>query len=118
MSGWSIVTGIQGSSGRRDRGSGGRSQAVANGLEEMDKLGAQACEDLRRTGAQLSAMPADDVAAWKERAGIAEGWVNRYTERGYDAQSVLDDYRRIIREETPQSQYVDQFYACLEGATR
>jgi len=93
-------------------------QAVANGLEEMDKLGAQACEDLRRTGAQLSAMPADDVAAWKERAGIAEGWVNRYTERGYDAQSVLDDYRRIIREETPQSQYVDQFYACLEGATR
>jgi TRAP-type C4-dicarboxylate transport system substrate-binding protein len=93
-------------------------QAVTNGLEEMDTLGAQACEDLRRTGTELAAMPAEDVAAWKERAGIAEGWVNRYAERGYDAQGVLDDYRRIIREESARSQYVDQFDACLEGGDR
>lgn len=92
--------------------------AVANGLAEMDALGAQACSDLRHTGAQLSTMPPADVAAWKDRAGIAQGWVDRYTERGYDAAGVLADYRRIIGEESARSQYADQFYACLEGEDR
>lgn len=92
--------------------------ALANGLEEMNALGVQACQDLRSTGAQLSAMPPADTAAWKERAGIAEGWVDRYTERGYDAESVLADYRRIIAEESPRSDYADPFYACLEGQNR
>jgi TRAP-type C4-dicarboxylate transport system substrate-binding protein len=93
-------------------------RAITNGLEEMDTLGVQACSDLRSTGTQMTTMPAEDVAAWKDRAGIAEGWVDRYTERGYDAQGVLDDYRRIIREESARSQYADQFYACLEGEGR
>jgi hypothetical protein len=92
--------------------------AVANGLEEMDTLGVQACTDLRRTGAQLSTMPPDDVEAWKERAGIAQQWVDRYTERGYDAEGVLADYRRIIGEESARSGYADPFYACLEGENR
>ncbi|KUI35541.1 C4-dicarboxylate TRAP transporter substrate-binding protein [Mycobacterium sp. GA-2829] len=93
-------------------------RAIANGLEEMDELGARACTDLRSTGTQLATMPAADVAAWKDRAGIAQDWVDRYAERGYDAQGVLDDYRRIIREESARSRYADQFYACLEGEGR
>lgn len=60
-------------------------------------------------------MPAPDVEAWKERADIAQGWVDRYAERGYDAQGVLDDYRRIIAEESATSDYADPFIACLEG---
>lgn len=92
--------------------------AIANGLEEMDALGSQACQDLRRTGAQLSTMAPADTAAWKERAGIAEDWINRYTERGYDAESVVADYRRIIVEETARSDYADPFYACLQGENR
>ncbi|TFV60276.1 ABC transporter substrate-binding protein [Mycobacterium sp. PS03-16] len=89
--------------------------AISNGLEEMDRLGAQACSDLRASGTQMSTMPAGDVEAWKERAGIAEQWVDRYAERGYDAASVLADYRRIIREETAGSSYADPFYDCLKG---
>ncbi|WP_193044853.1 C4-dicarboxylate TRAP transporter substrate-binding protein [Mycolicibacterium baixiangningiae] len=92
--------------------------AVANGLSEMDALGEEACGDLRSTGANLTTMPPGDVEAWKERAGIAEGWVDRYTERGYDAESVLADYRRIVREESARSRYADPFYACLEGVER
>jgi TRAP-type C4-dicarboxylate transport system substrate-binding protein len=92
--------------------------AVATGLEEMDTLGRQACNDLRRTGAQLSSMPPADTTAWKESAGIADAWVNRYTARGYDAASVLADYRRIISEESARSHYADPFYACLEGENR
>jgi TRAP-type C4-dicarboxylate transport system substrate-binding protein len=92
--------------------------AVANGLEEMDTLGVQACADLRSTGAQLTTMPPGDVEAWKERAGIAQQWVDRYTERGYDAEGVLADYRRIIGEESARSRYADPFYACLEGENR
>ena len=93
-------------------------RAIANGLEEMGAAASQACSDLRETGAQLSTMPPAEVAAWKERAAIAQGWVNRYTERGYDAAAVLADYRRIIREESARSDYVDPFIACLEGGDR
>lgn len=92
--------------------------AIANGLAEMDKLGVQACTDLRATGAQLATMPPGDVQAWKDRAGIAQEWVDRYAERGYDAEGVLADYRRIIREESVRSTYADPFYACLEGEIR
>lgn len=92
--------------------------AIPNGLEEMDKLGVQACTDLRATGAQLATMPPGDIQAWKDRAGIAQQWVDRYAERGYDAEGVLADYRRIIREESARSTYVDPFYACLEGEIR
>lgn len=92
--------------------------AVGNGLEEMDALGIQACTELRDSGAQLATMPPADVEAWKDRAGIAQGWVDRYAERGYDAEGVLADYRRIIGEESARSTYADPFYACLEGENR
>ncbi|WP_299558515.1 C4-dicarboxylate TRAP transporter substrate-binding protein [uncultured Mycolicibacterium sp.] len=91
--------------------------AIAAGLQEMSAAGRKACEDLRASGTEMARMPSADVRAWKQRSGIAEGWVARYTERGYDAQRVLDDYRRIIAEETPRSSYADPFIACLEGTT-
>lgn len=88
---------------------------IGYGLEEMGAAAQTACTELRDTNAQLSTMPALDVEAWKERADIAQGWVDRYAERGYDAQGVLDDYRRIIGEESATSDYADPFIACLEG---
>ena len=92
--------------------------AIANGLEEMDALGERACAELREAGTPLSAMPADAVQQWKERAGIARQWVQRYSERGYDAESVLADFRRIVAEETERSTYADPFIECLEGQNR
>ncbi len=92
--------------------------AIPTGLEEMDALGDRACTELRETGTQLSSMPADSVGAWKQQAGIAERWVERYTERGYDAEGVLADYRRIVGEETARSTYADPFIECLEGQGR
>lgn len=92
--------------------------AIANGLEEMDVLGDRACAELRESGTELSSMPADAVGAWKEQAGIAQQWVDRYTERGYDAEGVLADYRRIVDEESARSSYADPFIACLNGQTR
>lgn len=92
--------------------------AIPNGLEEMDALGERACTELRETGTQLSSMPADSVGAWKQQAGIAEQWVERYTERGYDAEGVLADYRRIVGEESARSAYADPFIECLKGQGR
>ncbi|MDF2585980.1 MAG: extracellular solute-binding protein, partial [Mycobacterium sp.] len=102
--------------------------AIANGLEEMDVLGERACAELRESGTELSSMPAGAVGAWKEQAGavgawkeqagIAQQWVDRYTERGYDAEGVLADYRRIVDEESARSSYADPFIACLKGQTR
>lgn len=92
--------------------------ALGNGLEEMDALGGRACTQLRESGTTLSAMPADSVQAWKERAGIDRQWVDRYTERGYDAEGVLADYRRIVDEESVRSTYADPFIECLEGQGR
>ena len=51
-------------------------------------------------------------------AGIAQQWVQRYTERGYDAEGVLADFRRIVAEETERSTYADPFIECLEGQNR
>lgn len=92
--------------------------ALGNGLEEMDALGDRACTELRESGTTLSEMPADSVLAWKERAGIDRQWVDRYTERGYDAEGVLADYRRIVEEESARSTYADPFIECLEGQGR
>jgi TRAP-type C4-dicarboxylate transport system substrate-binding protein len=92
--------------------------AIVNGLEEMDALGDRACTDLRGAGTPLSAMPADAVQDWKQRAGIDRQWVDRYTERGYDAEGVLADFRRIIAEESQRSSYADPFVECLKGQDR
>ncbi|MDA2808669.1 C4-dicarboxylate TRAP transporter substrate-binding protein [Nocardiopsis suaedae] len=91
---------------------------IANGLEEMGALGDTACEELTASGAEFTSLPEDEVSAWKEEAGAAEQWVARYEERGYDARSVLDDYRRIIEEESADSDYTAPLAECMEGAGR
>ena len=92
--------------------------AIGTGLQEMDALGDRACAELTESGTALSAMPTGAVDAWKQRAGIAAQWVDRYTERGYDAEGVLADYRRIIGEESARSTYADPFIECLQGQGR
>lgn len=91
---------------------------IANGLEEMDALGNVACQELKASGAEFSALPEDQVADLNSKAAIAESWIARYEERGYDAQAVLEDYRRIIEEETKVSQYADPLVACMQGEER
>lgn len=84
------------------------------GLEELDAAGTIGCEQLRDAGADFSALDQDEVDALQDEAGIAEAWVARYAERGYDAESVLADYRRIIEEETARADYLDPLTACMQ----
>jgi len=92
--------------------------AIANGLEEMDAAARIACEELKASGTEFGSFPEDQVADWKERADIADRWVARYERQGYDARSVLEDYRRIIDEETPRSDYSAPLEACMKGEVR
>ncbi|MCT2582138.1 C4-dicarboxylate TRAP transporter substrate-binding protein [Actinophytocola gossypii] len=92
--------------------------SIANGLEEMDAAAGTACAELKAAGTEFGAFPEDQVADWKERADIAESWVARYEQKGYDARSVLEDYRRIIDEETPRSDYRAPLAACMKGEVR
>lgn len=91
------------------------SRGISHGLEEMDALGETACTELKESGARFSSLPEDQVAELRDEVDAAETWVARYEERGYDARSVLDDYRRIIAEETASSDYADPLIACMEG---
>lgn len=92
--------------------------AIAGGLEEMDAAAKTACEELNASGAKFGSLPEGQVADWKKKANIAERWVARYEEQGYDARSVLEDYRRIIREETPRSDYTAPLVDCMKGHNR
>lgn len=90
--------------------------AIGFGLEELDELGLLACEQLRASGTSFSALPADELDTLREETGAAEQWVSRYEERGYDARSVLDDYRTILAEENAASDYVDALPRCFGEA--
>ncbi|OUZ12107.1 ABC transporter substrate-binding protein [Aeromicrobium sp. PE09-221] len=89
-------------------------QARAYGIEELDELGLQACDQLQESGATFSALDDEDVAGIRDETGAAEAWVERYEERDYDAQSVLDDYRDILAEENASSSYADALDICLQ----
>ncbi len=86
--------------------------AVGYGLDELDELGDQACEELQETGAEFSSFSEEEVSAWQEEAGIAEDWL---AGQDGDAESVLEDYRLFIEETTEDSEYSDPLVACLEG---
>lgn len=90
------------------------SQSIEVGLEEMDAAGETACSELRASGSQLSQFAAADIETWSEQTNISANWVNRYSRRTYDAQSVLDDYRQIIVEEEARTSYVDPMISCME----
>ena len=91
--------------------------SIETGLEEMDALGGEACQEVTAAGTEFSSFTDEQVQDWKQRSGLAEAWVARNAERGYDAQGVLDDYRRIITEESPVSTYADPLVACMEEAS-
>ncbi|MBM9433699.1 TRAP transporter substrate-binding protein DctP [Flaviflexus equikiangi] len=90
-------------------------KGIEFGLEEMESAGRIACEELTAAGTEFSSFSDADVAAWAEKSTIADEWVARYAERGYDAASVLDDYRAIIADEESASDYEDPLVACMEG---
>ncbi len=90
--------------------------AIDHGLEEMGAAAEQACRDLIETDATFTSLPDEEVEHWKDAADIADGWVEQYEERGYDAQSVLDDYRRIIAEEEQRSTYEAELLQCMQEA--
>lgn len=88
---------------------------ITYGLEEMDAAGRIACEELNEAGTEFSSFDENDVAAWAERSTVDQEWGARYEERGYDAESVLDDYREIVADEESKSDYNDPLVACMEG---
>ncbi|WP_447928175.1 C4-dicarboxylate TRAP transporter substrate-binding protein [Vreelandella sp. EE27] len=89
-------------------------KSINIGLEEMDAAGDAACNDLLASNAALSQFSDEHIDRWREQVDIASNWVDRYTRRSYDAQSVLNDYRRIIDEEERNTSYADPLLSCME----
>lgn len=85
--------------------------AVGYGLDELDTLGDQACEELRDAGTEFASFDEEDVNAWQQDAGIAEAWV---ADQGDEAESVLADYRTFIDEASQDSDYSDPLIACMD----
>lgn len=91
------------------------SNAISNGLEEMDAAGETACTELKQQGTKFSKFSDEEIMSWKQKVKVDSDWVNRYSKQGYDAKSVLVDYRRIISEEESKSTYADPVVKCIGG---
>ncbi len=89
--------------------------AITNGLEEMDAAGEMACTELKQQGTKFSKFSDEEVMSWKQKVTVDSDWVGRYSKQGYDAKSVLDDYRKIISEEESKSTYSDPVVKCIGG---
>lgn len=89
--------------------------AISNGLEEMDAAGETACKELKENGSKFSKFSDEEITSWKQKVKVDSDWVNRYSKQGYDAKSVLDDYRKIISEEESKSTYSDPIVKCMGG---
>lgn len=90
-------------------------KGIQFGLEEMETAGRLACEELTAAGTEFSSFPDAAVEEWSGRQTVADEWVARYNERGYDARSVLEDYRAIVTDEESKSDFQDPLVACMEG---
>lgn len=90
-------------------------KGIQFGLEEMEAAGSLACEELTEAGTQFSSFSDEDVAEWSGRQTVADEWVERYEQRGYDARSVLEDYQAIVGDEEMKSDFQDPLVACMEG---
>jgi len=90
-------------------------KGIQFGLEEMEVAGKASCEELVEAGTQFSSFSDEDVAEWSAEQTVADEWVQRYENRGYDARSVLEDYQEIVAEEGARSEYQDPLVACMEG---
>ncbi|WP_372741372.1 C4-dicarboxylate TRAP transporter substrate-binding protein [Neptunomonas sp.] len=91
------------------------SHGISIGLEEMDAAASLACTELKQEGTELTEFSVEDVMAWKQQVNVDSDWVSRYSKQGYDAQSVLDDYRKIIADEETTSTYSDPVITCMGG---
>lgn len=91
-------------------------ESLDYGLTELDNLSDSACNDLIEFGTTFVKFSDEDVQNWKSSAGIAEKWVARYTKQGFDAQGVLNDYRKLIAEESDQSTVQAPLTACMAKA--
>lgn len=89
-------------------------EAIGFGLEYMDAEAAAACETLVANGTEFAKFSEDQVTAWKEAGTVAEDWVARNEDRGYDADAVLTDFRALVAEESEKSDYVDPIASCVE----
>lgn len=89
-------------------------EALSMGIEELDSEGSLACKQAKEADTEFFEWKDSDVEEFKARSNIADQWVARYEERGYDAQSVLADYRSFLAEEDEASTYEDALTSCLE----
>lgn len=89
-------------------------EALTMGIEELDKEGTLACDQAINSGTKFHQWSKEEIEEFAARTPVAEQWVARYVKRGYDAQSVLDDYRKFLVEEKRRSDYKDALTQCLE----
>lgn len=88
--------------------------AIPFGLHELDQLSQHACDELASSGTQFHAFGDKEVEIWAEQSAAADNWLAENEKRGFDAESVLDDYRTIIEEELRASDYVAPLTRCIE----
>ncbi|MGO1182450.1 MAG: TRAP transporter substrate-binding protein DctP [Micrococcaceae bacterium] len=90
-------------------------EALSMGIEELDREGQLACEQAREAGTEFHKWDDDATEEFQAKTSTADQWTDRYERRGYDAESVLTDYREFLREESAKSEYQDALTRCLEG---
>lgn len=89
------------------------SEAIDIGLEELHKDDVAACEQVRAAGAVLLKWDDSAVAELRSSVTIVEDWVERMEGLGLDANSVLQDYRRVIEEVETTSSFEDGLTSCM-----
>ncbi|WP_201745108.1 TRAP transporter substrate-binding protein DctP [Aidingimonas lacisalsi] len=90
-------------------------KAISIGLEELDSAAQVACSELKENDTQLSSFPQAEASDWQKRTDLASWWVNENEDKGYNAESVLRNYRSFIKEEEESSSYEDPFNQCMNS---
>lgn len=90
-------------------------EAIDIGLEELDEEGTLACTLAKDVGTEFIRWPEDEMAALEEASTVADEWISRNESRGYNARTVIDDYRRILSEEEDNSTYKDALDQCIDN---
>lgn len=90
-------------------------EAMAMGIEELDKEGKIACEQAIEAGTEFIAWNNESIKDFQAQSETADNWIQANEKRGYDAEKVIDAYRSFLTEENERSSYKDALTSCLEG---
>lgn len=92
-------------------------EAVQIGIEEYEPNAIAACQEVRDAGGQFSQWDDSAIAELRDQLTLADSWAERMNSLGYDGTSILEDFRRIIADETAKSTYTGILASCIaEGS--